>query len=95
MRQSQQSPAEILREVKAAIRQPYAWPGGYPLYVIMTDGEALSIKAAREEWELICHSTIGGFCDGWSAAGVGINWEDNELVCAHTGEKIESAYGEE
>ena len=37
----------ILRRVKQAIRQPYAWPGGYPLYVIMADGAALSIEAVR------------------------------------------------
>ena len=47
----------ILRQVKQAIRQPYAWPGGYPLYVVMADGEALSIEAARSEFKLVAYAT--------------------------------------
>ncbi len=89
------TPAEILLAVKSAIRQPYAWPGGYPLYIIMVDGEALSIEAARDNWRSICHATLAGLRDGWQAAGVAINWEDTSLYCAHTGKQIESAYGGE
>ena len=84
--------ATILRTVKQAIREPYAWPGGYPLYIVMSDGESLSIAAAREHWRSIVHSTIYGYGDGWAAYGAEINWE-SELYCAHTGERIESAYG--
>jgi hypothetical protein len=86
-------PAEILRAVKNAIRQPYAWPGGYPLYVLMADGESLSVDAARSDWCSIVRATLQGAADGWRAAGVDINWEDSEMVCAHTGTPIESAYG--
>ena len=88
------TPAETLRAVKQAIREPYAWPGGYPLYIVMADGEALSIDSARENWRSICHSTINGFRDGWQAYGAAVNWEDSDLICAHSGAKIESAYGE-
>jgi hypothetical protein len=88
------SPAQSLRQVKQAIREPYAWPGGYPLYVIMADGECLSIDAARDNWAAICHSTIGQYRDGWQAQGAAINWEDSDMVCCHTGKPIESAYGE-
>ena len=93
MRRFPQSPAESLREVKQAIRQPYAWPGGYPLYITMADGEALSVDSARENWRAICWSTIGQHRDSWRAFGADINWEDNSLYCAHSGEKIEPAYG--
>ena len=85
--------ATTLRAVKQAIREPYAWPGGYPLYVIMSDGESLSVTTAREHWRSIVHSTINRYGDGWAAYGAEINWE-SELYCAHSGEKIESAYGE-
>jgi hypothetical protein len=27
----------------------YAWPGGYPLYFVTSDGEALSFEAAKTE----------------------------------------------
>ena len=86
---------EILRQVKSAIRQPYAWPGGYPLYIVMHDGESLSCDAARSEWRQIVFATLHGLRDGWRAIGADINWEDDALFCAHTGARIPSAYGEE
>ena len=87
--------AQVLRDVKQAIREPYAWPGGYPKYVLMHDGEALSVESARENWHSICDSTINRQNDGWRAVGVDINWEDPDLFCAHSGERIESAYAED
>jgi hypothetical protein len=85
---------KTLASVKRALRDKYAWPGGYPLYIVMADGEALSIDAARAEWRNICYATLHGLRDGWRAAGVDVNWEDGSLYCAHTGEAIQSAYGE-
>ncbi len=87
----------ILRDVKQAIRQPYAWPGGYPKYILMADGEALSVEGAREEWRQICEAMIRrqGLRDCWEVAGVDINWEDTTLRCVHTNKPIESAYGED
>ena len=32
---------------------------------------------------------------GWHIAGADINWEDPDLYCDHTGERIESAYAED
>jgi len=83
--------------IKNAIRSRYAWPGGYPLYIVMSDGEALSIDAARENYKLLCAAYIrGDKLDSWLAEGADINHEDENLFCVHTGEKIESAYvGEE
>ncbi len=45
-----QSPAEFLEVLE---KGPYAWPGGYPLYFVMADGEALSFAAAKENRDLI------------------------------------------
>jgi hypothetical protein len=42
---------QTLASVKRALRDVYAWPGGYPLYIVMADGEALSIAAARAQRE--------------------------------------------
>jgi hypothetical protein len=89
------SSAQVLADVKQAIRQPYAWPGGYPLFVVMSDGEALSIAAAKEQWREIVRATLQRDRSGWQAAGVDINWEDAKLYCAHTGQRIESAYAED
>ena len=72
----------------------YAWPGGYPLYFITSDGAALSFQAAKENGGLICESIAGDCNDGWQVVAVDVNWENSDLICDHTGEKIESAYGE-
>lgn len=87
-------PAAILASVKRAIREPYAWPGGYPLFIVMADGEALSIDSAKANFCAIARSTLQRARDGWAAAGVEVNWEDTDLTCAHSGERIPSAYGE-
>lgn len=47
------------RTLKQALRNKYAWPGGYPLYLITQDGEALSIDAARDNWREICAAQRG------------------------------------
>ena len=86
-----------LAEIKTALRNgQYAWPGGYPLYFIASDGEALSFKAVRENWrEIVSAHLRGDKTGGWLIEGVNANWEDPHLFCAHTSERIESAYAEE
>jgi hypothetical protein len=40
---------ETVSDFRRAMRSgPYAFPGGYPLFFVMADGEALSFKAARD-----------------------------------------------
>jgi hypothetical protein len=86
-----------LAEIKGRLRAgPFAWPGGYPIYFITADGAALSFKAVRKEWrEIVSAHLRNDRRGGWFIAEAGINWEDPELYCDHTGERIESAYGED
>jgi hypothetical protein len=73
---------------------PYAWPGGYPHYFLCNDCEALSFAAAQENAALIRDAIITrDKHSGWFVIAMDINWEDNELTCAHSNEKIQSAYG--
>lgn len=74
---------------------PWAWPGGYPVYFVMSDGEALSFKAARENRRLILEAIRDQDSSGWRVIGADINWEDTSLYCADSGERIPSAYGED
>jgi hypothetical protein len=88
-----------ISDFRAAIRQgSYAWPGGYPAFFVMADGEALSFAAAKAERRLILEAIrdkAAGWPDnGWTPAALEINWEDGELYCAHTNARIESAYAE-
>jgi len=73
---------------------PYAWPGGYPLYFVTSDGAALSFEAAENESALIEDSIANEINDGWRVVAAEINWEYSELYCDHTGKRIESAYCE-
>lgn len=67
----------------------YAWPGGYPMALLMKDGEVIDSKAARENYRLIRRETGRD----WTPVDVFIHWEGEPLVCAHSGRLIESAYG--
>jgi hypothetical protein len=82
----------------ALIRGPYAWPGGYPLYFVMADGEPLAFQTAREEVKRILDAmrdASQGYREkDWIPVALEINWEDSELFCAHTNARIESAYAE-
>lgn len=65
----------ILRDVKDAIRNPYAWPGGYPKTAICNDGGLLCSDCLKKEFTLICHSTLTQARDGWRVDAVDIIWE--------------------
>jgi len=88
---------QTVSEFRAAMRQgPYAWPGGYPLFFITEDGDALSFEAVRAERRQVLEAVAGrDNSGGWRVIGLEVNWEDSALVCAHTGKAIQSAYGEE
>lgn len=81
--------------LRRAIRDKYAWPGGYPLYVVCCDGGALCIKCARENYKQIAYANRNAQRDGWRTEGADINWEDADLHCDHCGGRIESAYAED
>ncbi len=85
----------ILVTVKRAAKEKYAWPGGYPMYIVMDDGEALCCDCANKELGRIAGSTARRDQDGWAALGVDINWEDSSLFCCHCNARIESAYAED
>lgn len=87
---------EILAQVKRAIREPYAWPGGYPVYTVMEDGELLCPKCARENFKQIARDTAAAWRGSWGAIGAEVHCEnfDSELpdLCGHCGDELQSAY---
>lgn len=72
----------------------YAWPGGYPLFLVMSDGGCLCAVCIESERGLIHQAALEGERNGWAPMGVDVNWEDPDLYCDHCGERIESAYAE-
>ena len=77
---------------KQIIRNPWAWPGGYPMFAITDDGAALCHKCCKSEFRNIATSYPG---DGWTIAALDINYEDNMLFCDNCNDLIESACGDE
>lgn len=82
----------IIDQVKDLIRAPYAFPGGYPKFLVMNNSECLRHNCAKENYKLIVRSTGFDYFDSWQAYVVEINWE-SEISCSHCGDVIESAYG--
>jgi polyferredoxin len=86
----------IMRQVRQAIRQPYAWPGGYPLSIITQDGGVICPDCAKENHRGIAHDTLhpGWEGCGWSAAAVNILWEGGNH-CDHCGRCVDAYPDEE
>jgi hypothetical protein len=83
---------QTVAHLKATLRAgSYAWPGGYPLYFITTDGGALSFETVRDEFSNVVWSVKNQANDGWQVCACDVNWEDADLIDDHTGEYIESA----
>jgi hypothetical protein len=85
-----------ISDFRRAMRHgPFTGLGGYPVYFIMSDGEALSFEAARKERRLILEALAeGDKWGGWLPYALDVNYEDSALYCAHTGDKITSAYAD-
>ena len=83
-----------LERVKRAIRDRFAWPGGYRLHVVMDDGMFMCTDCARENYRLIAQAVrYGDRGGGWSAVGAEPYWAGDDEPCAHCGKVIESEYG--
>jgi len=86
---------ETTHELKATLRAGACSDvGGYPLYFIASDGEALSFEAVRDNLRDVLDSIAHRSNDGWRVVGCDINYEDDDLTCSHTGKRIPSAYGD-
>ncbi len=86
---------KVPSEVKNAIKDKYAWPGGYPLYLLTSNCETLCVTCGKKEYKQIVYSTRHTLNDGWRVVAADINWEDPDLYCCHCNARIESAYAEE
>ena len=87
---------DTIQQLQTFIRDGgFAWPGGYPCYALTSDGAALSVDAVKDNYRIIRESMRDDSNDGWRVVAIDINYEDPNLYCDHTGERIESAYCED
>jgi hypothetical protein len=83
-------------QLRATLRAgEFTFPGFYPLYLITSDGGALSFDTVRANLRSVLDSIRTRCDDGWRVVACEVNYEDSELYDDHTGEKIPSAYGED
>lgn len=83
-------------QLRATLRAgSLTWPGFYPLFFITSDGGALAFDTVRDNLRGVLDSIRTKCDDGWRVVACEVNYEDTELYDDHTGEKIESAYGED
>lgn len=74
---------------------PFAWPGGYPMFFICADGGVISFDAAEEhKVEILDAIKEPRSNQQWEVTSCIVNWEDDDLFCDHTNERIPSAYAE-
>jgi hypothetical protein len=81
--------SKSLRLADTLVREPFAWPGGYPRFAITSDGGCLCKHCCKTERGLI-GTTTGS--DGWNVVFVAVNWEDGDLACDNCNEEIVAAY---
>lgn len=76
-------------KLRATLRNgKFAWPGGYPMFLLFQSGEPLCFDCAIKHYHHLNPEQWGAI------VGTQINWEDEHLTCSHCNQKIESAYGE-
>lgn len=78
--------------LKRVVRQPYAWPGGYALIGLMSDGESVCAKCLRSEFKTILQATKERDRGGWQLVDVFVHWEGDSLYCAHCNAEIAPEY---
>jgi hypothetical protein len=83
-----------VRQLIQALRAgKYTSMGSYPTYFIAADGEALSHEAVQANIMQVGRAIQGRNPERqWRVIAVDVNWEDEALYCADTGERIECAY---
>lgn len=87
---------KTVADFKATLRAgQFAWPGGYPLYLLCSDGGTLHFDCARKEARNVIDSIARKSGDGWRVVACDVNYEDTDLYCDHCSKPIESAYGED
>jgi len=81
-----------LKQVKDAIRQKYAWPGGYEIFLITSDGGVLCCPCARKEYRQIVWDRINKQSTGWNVAGIDATCNvDEPGTCSHCSASIGEA----
>jgi hypothetical protein len=67
-------------QLKAALRSPYAWPGGYEIVFFTSDGALLCQQCVKSNLRSVLDSIRNQSSDGWRVVGTG--YEAVSAECA-------------
>lgn len=77
-------------------RERFAWPGGYPLVLVLTDGAVLCPDCVAGEWSNISRAHRTNARDGWQPAGYSIEEAPElDVHCDHCNKRIAEGFGNE
>lgn len=76
-------------KLRQAIRDKFAWPGGYEIYGITSDGACLCCDCMRSEYRQVARAIREHSHDGWrvDAVDCAANLDEPE-TCAHCNKTI-------
>ncbi len=75
--------------IRAAIRNPYVWPGGYDLYGLTSDGACLCMACAKSQYYSVAWSVRHKVDDGWRIVAIDATCNvDGPLECDHCGKHL-------
>jgi len=82
---------------KAYRSGPYAWPGGYPVYLRLSDGEVLCWDCFKSEYRQLVFDLDNECNTGWKPAAMFVLWENDvdEVIptyCGHCSKVLDAAY---
>lgn len=84
-----------VKQIKEAIRNPYAWPGGYTMRLYMTDGECLCRSCALANLPELYRAAIAGNPrDSWAIMAHDVHWEGPADHCVQCNGVLPSEYGD-
>ncbi len=99
---SKQAFKRVRREIRMepVSREPlpaFAWPGGYPIVYLFTDGGIICPDCANENIVEIDSANRAGrpfnSHGGWAITGFDLHMDGDPELCDHCHKEIESAYG--
>jgi len=78
-----------MQDIKDAIRNPFAWPGGYPKTAICNDGGLLCPDCLKFNYKSVVYDTLNGLNSGWRVSAIDIIWEGGNN-CDHCGACVDA-----
>lgn len=87
-----------IAQLKEFIRHKYAWPGGYPMFAVTAQADALCHSCCELHAKDAIRNTrcaVNQADAQWRIVAVDVNWENTDMYCTECNKPIESAYGEE